>query len=162
MSSSRNASKGSNAGLLVLFALIALAGAGFGGYSWWSQQDNTTAAAGTGDEKRANMPEPIFMGVEPFTVNLPGLNNSRDRVLYIDMTLRLANERSREQLHEYLPEVRSRLLLLLSQQTSQILGTHDGKIQLMNAVKTTLAPTLVPGQPDQDISDVLFTTFILR
>ena len=33
MSSSRNASKGSNTGLLVIFALIALAGAGFGGYS---------------------------------------------------------------------------------------------------------------------------------
>lgn len=161
MSSSRNASKGFKAGLLVLFVLITLAGAGFGGYTWWSRQDSTTTA-GTEEEKQANIPVPIFMGIEPFTVNLPGVNNSRDRVLYIDMTLRLANERSREQLHEYLPEVRSRLLLLLSQQTSQILGTHDGKIQLMNAVKTTLAPTLVPGQPDQDISDVLFTTFILR
>ena len=161
MSSSRNASKGSNTGLLVIFALIALAGAGFGGYSWWSSHQESTTA-GTTDEKRANMPEPIFMGIEPFTVNLPGMNNGRDRVLYIDMTLRLANERSRKQLHEYLPEVRSRLLLLLSQQSPQTRSTHDGKLQLMKAVKTTLAPTVVQGQPDQEISDVLFTTFILR
>ena len=59
--SSRNASKGSNTGLLVIFALIALAGAGFG-YSWWSSHRESTTA-GTADEKRANMPEPIFMGI---------------------------------------------------------------------------------------------------
>ena len=157
--SSRKESKRSNKGLLILFALVALAGAGFGGYTWWTtQQDSQTASE---DEKSPNMPQPIFMELEPFTVNLAGVDGP-DRVLYIHVTLRLANEKSRKQLHEYLPEVRSRLLLLLSEQKAKNIENHDGKLQLMKEIKQTLTPTLIPGDTDQDISDVLFTTFILR
>ncbi|WP_369311698.1 flagellar basal body-associated protein FliL [Providencia rettgeri] len=157
--SSRKESKRSNKGLLVLFALVALAGAGFGGYTWWTTQQNAQTVSE--EEKRPNMPQPIFMELEPFTVNLAGVEGP-DRVLYIHVTLRLANEKSRKQLHEYLPEVRSRLLLLLSEQKSKNIETHDGKLQLMKEIKQTLTPTLIPGDTDQDISDVLFTTFILR
>lgn len=160
MSSSRNGSKNSNKGLLVLFAVLAIGGSGFGGYTWWKAQKTTNVV--DVEEKRLNMPQPIFMDLEPFTINLPGLNESPDRVLYINITLRLANEKSRKQLHEYLPEVRSRLLLLLSEQRPKTLSTHDGKLQLMQSIKATLSPTLIPGENDQDISDVLFTTFILR
>lgn len=157
--SSRKESKRSNKGLLVLFALVALAGAGFGGYTWWTTQQNAQTVSE--EEKRPNMPQPIFMELEPFTVNLAGVEGP-DRVLYIHVTLRLANEKSRKQLHEYLPEVRSRLLLLLSEQKSKNIETHDGKLQLMKEIKQTLTPTLIPGDTDQDISNVLFTTFILR
>ncbi|HFF1652984.1 TPA: flagellar basal body-associated protein FliL [Providencia rettgeri] len=157
--SSRKESKRSNKGLLILFALVALAGAGFGGYTWWTTQQGTQTASE--DEKRPNMPQPIFMELEPFTVNLAGVDGP-DRVLYIHVTLRLANEKSRKQLHEYLPEVRSRLLLLLSEQKAKNIENHDGKLQLMKEIKQTLTPTLIPGDTDQDISDVLFTTFILR
>lgn len=160
MSSSSNASKSSNKGLLVLFALLAIAGAGFGGYTWWTTQQMTSPAGE--EEKRLDVPQPIFMDLDTFTVNLPGLSESPDRVLYINITLRLANEKSRKQLHEYLPEVRSRLLLLLSEQKSNTLSTHEGKLQLMTAIKATLTPTLIPSDTNQDISDVLFTTFILR
>lgn len=157
--SSRKESKRSNKGLLILLTLIALAGAGFGGYTWWTTQQATQTV--NEEEKRLNMPQPIFMELEPFTVNLAGIEGP-DRVLYIHVTLRLANEKSRKQLHEYLPEVRSRLLLLLSEQKAKNIETHDGKLQLMKEIKQTLTPTLIPGDTDQDISDVLFTTFILR
>ena len=158
--SSRKESKSSHKGLIILLALIALAGAGFGGYTWWTTQQNTQTASE--EEKRPNMPQPIFMELEPFTVNLAGADNGPDRVLYIHITLRLANEKSSKKLHEYLPEVRSRLLLLLSEQKSKNIEVHEGKLQLMKDIKQTLTPTLIPGDTDQDISDVLFTTFILR
>lgn len=160
MSSSSNTSKNSNKGLLVLFALLAIAGAGFGGYTWWTTQQ--TANSVNEEEKSPKLSQPIFMDLEPFTVNLPGLNESPDLVLYINITLRLANEKSRKQLHDFLPEVRSRLLLLLSEQKPKALSTHDGKLQLMQAIKKTLSPTVIPGENDQEITDVLFTTFILR
>lgn len=160
MSSSGNESKRSKKGLFFLIALLVLAGAGFGGYTWWTTQHASQEL--TENKKKPEVPVPIFMELEPFTVNLPGLNDEPDRVLYIHITLRLTDEKSRNQLHEYLPEVRSRLLLLLSEQKSKIIGTNDGKLQLMKEIKGTLTPTLIPDETDQDISDVLFTTFILR
>ncbi len=72
--SSRKESKSSHKGLIILLALIALAGAGFGGYTWWTTQQNTQTASE--EEKRPNMPQPIFMELEPFTVNLAGADNT--------------------------------------------------------------------------------------
>lgn len=96
--------------------------------------------------------------MDTFTVNL----GDADRVLYIGITLRLKDEATRARLNDYLPEVRSRLLLLFSRQDATGLSTDDGKQKLVEAIKQTLAPPLVTGQPKQEVTDVLYTAFILR
>lgn len=78
------------------------------------------------------------------------------------MTLRLKDEATRARLNEYLPEVRSRLLLLFSRQNAAELSTQAGKQKLIAAIKETLAAPLVAGQPKQVVTDVLYTAFILR
>ncbi|EHC51783.1 Flagellar biosynthesis protein FliL, partial [Salmonella enterica subsp. enterica serovar Give str. S5-487] len=69
---------------------------------------------------------------------------------------------ARARLNEYLPEVRSRLLLLFSRQNASELSTEAGKQKLIAAIKETLAAPLVAGQPKQVVTDVLYTAFILR
>ena len=103
------------------------------------------------------MPSPVFYALDTFTVNL----GDADRVLYIGITLRLKDEATRSRLSEYLPEVRSRLLLLFSRQDAAVLAT-EGKKNLIAEIKTTLSTPLVAGQPKQDVTDVLYTAFILR
>ena len=58
--------------------------------------------------------------------------------------------------------VRSRLLLLFSRQDASALATDVGKQKLVDAIKQTLATPLVNGQPKQEVTDVLYTAFILR
>lgn len=82
-------------------------------------------------------------------------------MLYIGVTLRLKDEATRARLNEYLPEVRSRLLLF-SRQNAAELSTEAGKQKLIAAIKETLAAPLVAGQPKQVVTDVLYTAFILR
>ena len=76
--------------------------------------------------------------------------------------VRLKDEATRSRLSEYLPEVRSRLLLLFSRQDAAVLATEEGKKNLIAEIKTTLSTPLVAGQPKQDVTDVLYTAFILR
>ena len=104
------------------------------------------------------MPSPVFYALDTFTVNL----GDADRVLYIGITLRLKDETTRSRLSEYLPEVRSRLLLLFSRQDAAVLATEEGKQKLIAAIKAILSTPLVAGQPKQDVTDVLYTAFILR
>lgn len=104
------------------------------------------------------VPSPVFYALDTFTVNL----GDADRVLYIGVTLRLKDEATRSRLSEYLPEVRSRLLLLFSRQDAAVLATEEGKKNLIAEIKTTLSTPLVAGQPKQDVTDVLYTAFILR
>ncbi len=138
--------------LLVLITLVACASAG---YSYWRLQQQVNS-------EQADQPKPpsapIFYALDTFTVNL----GDADRVLYIGITLRLQEEETRQQLSEFLPEVRSRLLLLFSRQDANMLATEDGKLKLVEAIKSTLATPLVVGKNPQVVSDVLYTAFILR
>lgn len=138
--------------LLVLITLAALATAG---YSYWRMQQQPSASV---KAEPAPPPAPVFFALDTFTVNL----GNADRVLYIGITLRMKDEATRSRLNEYLPEVRSRLLLLFSRQNAATLATEEGKQQLIAAIKETLATPLVVGQPKQVVTDVLYTAFILR
>lgn len=137
-----------------LLVIITLAACATAGYSYWRMQQKPTTAA----NEPPPPPAPVFFALDTFTVNL----GDADRVLYIGVTLRLKDAATRARLNEYLPEVRSRLLLLFSRQDAAVLSTEDGKQKLIAAIKETLSPPLVAGQPKQDVTDVLYTAFILR
>ena len=138
-----------------LLVLVTLAACATAGYSYWRLQQQPSKEA---KKELPPPPAPVFWALDTFTVNL----GDADRVLYIGITLRLKDEATRTRLNDYLPEVRSRLLLLFSRQDANKLATDAGKQDLVNAIKQTLSPPLVAGQPKQEVTDVLYTAFILR
>ncbi|UYU30632.1 flagellar basal body-associated protein FliL [Siccibacter colletis] len=141
-----------------LLVLITLAACATAGYSYWRMQQHPDAAAATAAAEPVPPPAPVFFALDTFTVNL----GDADRVLYIGITLRLKDDETRMRISEYLPEVRSRLLLLFSRQDANALATDEGKQKLVDAIKSTLEAPLVEGQPKQVVTDVLYTAFILR
>lgn len=141
-----------------LLVLITLAACATAGYSYWRMQQHPSTEARAEAEAPPPPPAPVFFALDTFTVNL----GDADRVLYIGITLRLKDDATRARLSEYLPEVRSRLLLLFSRQDASKLATDDGKQQLATAIKEAIATPLVAGQPKQEVTDVLYTAFILR
>lgn len=138
--------------------LITLAACATAGYSYWRMQQHPSTDAKAETEAPPPPPAPVFFALDTFTVNL----GDADRVLYIGITLRLKDDATRARLSEYLPEVRSRLLLLFSRQDASKLATDEGKQQLATAIKEAIATPLVAGQPKQEVTDVLYTAFILR
>lgn len=145
---------------VAVIVLIAAA-AGTGGYLWWQHKlpDMLTAKLHSAPPVP---PAPIFLPLDTFTVNLVNPANDPDRVLYIGLTLRLPDDATRRELTDFLPAVRSRLLLLLSRQNADSLANDQGKQQLVDQIKQVLSEPLVSGQPRPVIEDVLFTAFILR
>lgn len=144
--------------MVVLLVLI-LAGGGGAGYYWWQHQLHNSALHAV---VVPPPPIPIFLPLDTFTVNLINPANDPDRVLYIGITLRLPDEETRKMLNNFLPSVRSRLLLLLSRQDAGTLSNEQGKQQLIEQIKQVLSEPLVAGQPRPVIDDVLLTAFILR
>lgn len=138
-----------------LLVLITLAACATAGYSYWRMQQQPAAHVTAEAPPPA---APVFFALDTFTVNL----GDADRVLYVGITLRLKDEATRARLNEYLPEVRSRLLLLFSRQNASQLASSEGKQKLVADIKSTLAQPLIAGQPGQQVTDVLYTAFILR
>src|SRR3546814_744207 len=71
------------------------------------------------------MPSPIYVALDPFTVTLR--DNYNRRILYTAITLRVTDQTSSKLLSDYMPEVRSRVLLALSDQKPQPVQTPEGR-----------------------------------
>ncbi|SFN63375.1 flagellar FliL protein [Izhakiella capsodis] len=161
MTDKAKAKGGKRKKLMPVLVILILAVLVSGGYTVWQLMHGSTNKAANVN-KGEPAPAPVFFALDTFTVNLVNPDNDPDRVLYVGFTLRLPNEETRQRLNDYLPEVRSRLLLLLSRQNAASLANEQGKQALVKQIKEVLAPPLVPGQPSQVVTDVLFTAFILR
>ena len=110
--------------------------------------------------KEEHAEAPVFVAIEPFTVNLQPENG--DQYLQLQFTLQVPNEKAVEVIKNNMPKVRSRVLLLLSGKKASELTTVEGKkvlaTEIIAAVK---APFTDKGEP-QAVSDVLFTSFIVQ
>lgn len=138
--------------LIVLVALIALAAAGVTFYLTSQRKEAKPVAVAPAD--------PIFIALEPMTVNLQP--NGRSRFLHVAVTLKVPDVKSQGLVTQYLPEVRSRLLTALSNRAAESLVTPEERAQLAADIMTTLNQPLVANLPSLKISSVMFTTFMLQ
>ena len=105
-------------------------------------------------------PKPIFLPLDPFTVTLR--ENNSTRILYVEITLRVDSDASREQLVEYMPEVRNRVISELTKKTPSNLQSSEGRNELaLNLVKS-LSEAYYPNPNRPAISNVLFTAFVIQ
>lgn len=81
MSNYSNERKSYSLILIILLLVIAIIAAAFGGYSWWALKHAKSGTTGTSQQKV--IPAPVFMSLEPFTINLIDEEEHLDRVLYI-------------------------------------------------------------------------------
>jgi flagellar protein FliL len=157
---------GSRSLLTTLMFLIAVAACGFAGYMFWELKYAKPEAAVLLEAEGQARPaivsiEPLYLPMSSFTVSLKPTANESDRVLYLGISLRLADRQSLSIVEKYLPEYRSRLFMLLTQQTYEALSTDEGKTQLIASIKNELSMPLTHNQAIQP-TDVLINEFILR
>lgn len=145
--------------IMIILVLLSSAGAAAAIYMVIDQRDDT---ATEGEAPQEMEPEaPIFMSIAPFTVNLAD-DSYGSRLLYTGITLRVGNEASKTIIEEHMPQVRSRLLMLLSGKQAEELTSSEGKQQLAQAIIDRLNEPLTENQPPLDLREVLFTEFIVQ
>lgn len=112
------------------------------------------------EEQPAEPPVPIFVTIQPFTVNLQ--SDYGDRLLYVGLSLRVNDDETSAFLTQHMPEVRSRLLMLLSGKSAEELIKPEGKIKLKQQILGLFDEPITTPQPTLAISDVLFSDFIVQ
>lgn len=144
--------------MLVLFlAILALASAGMALYVLMGARSSEAAVVATPEAP----PPPIFVRIEPFTVNLPE-DNYGPRLLYTGLSLKVADEHSRQTLVEHMPQVRSRLLMLFPGRKAAELTAPGGKESLLAEMHAVLQAPFSTSHAAPAIEDVLFTEFIVQ
>ena len=115
---------------------------------------------------------PVFVNLEPFTVNLQPETNI-EQYLQVIAALRVAGPEDEVSVKAYMPEIRHRILLLLSGKRASELNSPEGREQLATQMRDEIN-TVIGEPPPRDpkkrthweptgpIESVLFTSFIVQ
>ena len=146
--------------LIVLIAIIAAGAAGAGVWFFMSKRNPAPASATTAAAP-APLPVPLFFPLESMTVNLQS-DDGQQHFLRIGLTLKLNDPKTQQELSDHMPEVRSRILLALSNKHPEELAPLEGKRALATELQTLIEEPTDKGAAPIHVQDVLFTEFVVQ
>lgn len=158
--------------LIIIIALVLVLAAGGAGAAWFFLHKAPAATAAAEAEEEAPVKKskskhkgkpvaPVFVPVDPFTVNLQPDGNG-DQYLQLAFTLEVEGLEEVELVKNNMPKVRSRVLLLLSGKRASEINTPEGKKQLGDEIVKLCQQPFEERGAQQDVTDVLFTSFIIQ
>lgn len=104
---------------------------------------------------------PVFVVIDPFTVNLQS-ESGTDQFLQIAFTIQVKDEHQQDLVKLYMPQVRSRMLMLLSSKKASEINTVDGKKKLSEEIIAQIKQSFEPKGKAQSVSNVFFTSFVIQ
>ena len=139
--------------LILIIALVVLALALVGGGAvWFLLKKKSADAAAEGDDPaathvaakkdkpKADQATPVFVPLDPFTVNLA--DRDAERYAQIGITLEIEDSHVGDKLKTYMPAIRNNILMAISDHTAADLLGRAGKAELAERVKREVARAL--------------------
>ncbi len=149
--------------LILIAAIVAVLLLVGGGAGWYflahkAGDDEEHAEEAAPKKKKEPTPPPVFVAMDPFTVNL----QPTGQFLQVSFSLQFADQHASEELKAYMPQIRSRLLLLLSSKTVEEISTVDGKDKLVQEIMDQIKTPLASGMEPLAVTNVFITSFVIQ
>ena len=121
------------------------------------------------DKKKEAHAAPVFVNLDPFTVNL--VPETGDQYLQVILSLELEDATADPQLKALTPKIRNNITLLLSSKKASELLPKEGKEKLAEALKEEINSVIEPPKKNKKgeitasegpVKSVLFTSFIIQ
>jgi flagellar FliL protein len=103
---------------------------------------------------------PVFVNLDPFTVNLQP--DGSEQYLQTGIVVQVKDQETVDLMKLHMPQVRSRLLLLLSSKQAEDISTLEGKKKLTDEILAQLKLPFVEKEKPQEVSSVFFTDFVIQ
>lgn len=137
--------------ILAIMAGLVLLGGGAGGAAWYFSHIQDGAATAK---------PPVFSNLDTFTVNLQSEYN--DQHLQTNLTLKVADHAAVNLIKAHMPEVRNRILLVLSSKSAAQILTAEGKRKLASELASEINQPFSEANSIQPVESVLFTSFVIQ
>lgn len=150
--------------IIMIVAAVLVLGAG-GGAGWYFLQSGEAADAAPAKDskKKKKKSEDVkleYVPVEQFTVNLQPENG--EQYLQVQFTLQVEGQEQVQLIKDNMAVVRNRVLLLLSGKKASEISTVEGKQQLAAEIQAAVRQPFEKEGDEQEVTDVLFTSFIIQ
>ena len=151
--------------ILIVIVVLVLAGGGGGAYWWMHRAEAAQAAEGAPAEdkhaaaKEAEPEETGLLPLDPFLVNLA--DKESPRFLRATVQIVISDKKVAEEMTEHdvvKVRMRSSILELLTEQTSELLVTPEGKAALKKSIIERASKILTEAK----VVDVLFSEFVVQ
>lgn len=163
--------KGKKLLVIIVAALVLVLALGGGGLVVWKkmhpadeEEDVEVATVKPKAEKKKGAKEagPIYVALDPFTVNLAPDNG--EQFLQIMISVEVEDLLIGDRIKSYTPKLRNNVMLLLSGKKASELITKAGKEALANEIRDLINEILDAGaKPGYGpVKEVLFTSFIIQ
>ncbi|MEW6100084.1 MAG: flagellar basal body-associated FliL family protein [Pseudomonadota bacterium] len=145
--------------LILIAAVVALllAAAAVAGVLWMRKNAQIDEEIDTEEEvveapaksKKDKSAPPVFLSLEPFTVNLADKN--AERYAQIGVTLEVDSPEMADKLKSYMPAIRNNVLMVLAHKTSDELLERAGKEKLAREImRASVRPLGIELEDEQD------------
>jgi flagellar FliL protein len=155
---------------VVLVLVLAAGGAAFmlmsGNHADEDDEENAEEVVKPKKAKKKEAPSapPVFVNLDPFTVNL--VPETGDQYLQVVLSIELDGPEADLAMKSLMPRIRNNITLLLSSKKASELLPKEGKEQLAAALKDEINSVLNPGSKkgsdEGPVVSVLFTSFIIQ
>jgi len=163
--------KGKKLLIIIVAALVLVLALGGGGLIVWKKMhpadeeedaEVTTVKPKAEKKKGAKEAGPIYVALDPFTVNLAPDNG--EQFLQIMISVEVEDLLVGDRIKSYTPKLRNNVMLLLSGKKASELVTKTGKEALANEIRDLINEILDAGaKPGYGpVKEVLFTSFIIQ
>lgn len=139
---------------LVVASGILLLGAGGGGAAWYMSRVHD------GAQSQTRHASPVFVYLETFTVNLQSEHG--DQHLQTNLTLKMEDSSAADLIKLHMPEVRNRILLLLSGKAASQISGIEGKKKLASELLAEIKQPPGENSLGHAVQSVLFTSFVIQ
>lgn len=152
--------------IIMILAAILVLGAGAGGGWYFSQssaahgEEEAPAKETRKKKKKDPAVKPEYVPIEAFTVNLQPENG--EQYLQVQFTLQVEGAEQATLVKDNMAIVRNRVLLLLSSKKASEINTVEGKQHLASEIQAAITEPFEKQGDEQEVSDVLFTSFIIQ
>ncbi|QJQ04856.1 flagellar basal body-associated protein FliL [Undibacterium piscinae] len=143
--------------IMIAAAVLVLAGIGGGAAMFLSKKNHSDKDK---EQKSEPAKAPSFLPLESFTVNLQ--SDTGDKYLQVAMTLQVQDDEQVNLIKANMPQIRSRLLMLLSSKDATELLSAEGKERLIEEIIDQAKLPFTPKGDAQKVSGVFFTSFIIQ
>ena len=100
------------------------------------------------------------MTLETFTVNLQSEHG--DQHLQTNLTLKIEDATAADLIKLHMPEIRNRVLLLLSSKAASQIAAVEGKRKLAAELLAEIRQPFGESRPELAVQSVLFTSFVIQ
>ena len=129
--------------LIISIAAVVVLGAGGGGAWFFLKPSDTNAAKAEAPPKPA-----VFMPLEMFTVNLAPQDGGQTQYLQAGLTLKLGEQVKEATIKDKMPEIRDRILMVLSSKKASDVLPAEGKKKLAKEIVAAVQSVVgLPAAP---------------